>query len=141
MVNNSSEKGVETRQKAYSLIKFLKDCKSHQNKVFIDRGAIESAGESPLHLSGKKEILNFLGNCEGSKFNYVNTRVYKKGVGGIHPSVDSYKVEMVCWDLYVSFCLVKLKEENKWYIKSFHSDKSGETISIGDLVTAKISRE
>ncbi|WP_443097815.1 hypothetical protein [Treponema succinifaciens] len=131
----SQDEGEETRKKAYSLKDFLEDCKNHQEKVILDGNAKVSAETSPLHLHGKKEILDFISQHTESDFKYVNTKIFRKGVQGEKPPVDSYKINLAYWDLYIAFCIIKTT--NGWFIKSFHSDKSGETMTLGEMLLAR----
>lgn len=141
--NNAGDK---TRKKAYSLEKFLDYCKNHKNKVLIDESAIEDAGNSPLHLYSKKEILDYLAGVNLSEFEYVNTRTcgypnsyVMKANENKKPLVDSYKIKQRgFWDLYIAFCI--LKTADGWFIKSFHVDNTGETASLGEIMTLKIGK-
>lgn len=136
MINdNQYEEGEESRQKAYSLKDFLNDCDEHPEKIIIDVNAKVSAETSPLHLHGKNEILDFILQHVESDFKYVNTKTFRKGVYGEKPPVDSYKINLTYWDLYIAFCITKTK--NGWFIKSFHPDRSGETMTLGDMLLAK----
>lgn len=45
-----NNEGDKTSGKAYSLEKFLNDCKNHKDNILVDMSAIEDAGNSPLHL-------------------------------------------------------------------------------------------
>lgn len=130
---NSQLKGLETRNKAYSLTDFLSDCEHHPEKIMIDRGnALEKAKNSPLRLVGKSQILEFLTQYDESDFEYVNTKEYRNGIHGKHPPVDSYKLNITSWKLYISFCVIRTAN-NGWFIKSFHPD-DGDTMSIGNII-------
>ena len=130
------DEGEETRVKAYSLNDFLLDCKNCPEKVIVDGGAIQSAESSPLNLHGERGIIDFLSQLKESEFNYVNTKTYRKGRNGEKPPVDSYKIKQIGWDLYVAFCF--MKTNSGWFVKSFHPDNSGETMSIGNIILAKL---
>ena len=130
------DEGEETRVKAYSLNDFLQDCKNCPEKVIVDGAAIQSAENSPLNLHGEREIIGFLSQLEESEFNYVNTKTYRKGRNGEKPPVDSYTIKQTGWDLYVAFCF--MKTNSGWFVKSFHPDNSGETMSIGNIILAKL---
>lgn len=134
--NTNNEEEVETNQKAYCLKKFLEDCRKHPDKIMIDGAARQSAKNSPLQLNGKEEILNFISQHKEQDFNYVNTKEYRKGLNGNKPPVDSYKISLNYWDLYIAFCIIKTT--NGWFIKSFHPDRSGETMSLGEMMFAKL---
>lgn len=135
-MKTSKKKGVETRGSAYSLKDFLIDCKNHPEKIMIDNGAKQSAKKTPLRLNGKAEILNFISQHKEHDFCYVNTKQFENGYHGEHPPVDSYKINQRTWDLYIAFCI--LKTQKGWYIKSFHSDDSGETMPVGEIIFAKL---
>lgn len=135
-METSKIQGVETRKKAYSLKDFLNDCKKYPEKIMIDNGAKQSAKNSPLRLNGKLEILNFISQYKEQDFCYVNTREFENGYHGEHPPIDSYKINQKTWDLYIAFCI--LKTQSGWYIKSFHSDNTGETMSLGEMIFAKL---
>ncbi len=136
MKKSKYEEGEETSKKAYNLNNFIKDCINNPEKVIVDLRAIENAEKLPLNLHGEREIINFLSQQELTSFKYVNTKKYRKGLNGEKPPVDSYKIKQYGWDLYVAFCFMKIN--TGWYIKSFHSDDSGEMISIGDMQIAKL---
>ncbi len=138
-MTNIKNKGVRLSKTAYSLNDFLNDCKYHQEKIMIDIGAKESAKNSPLRLNGKKEILDFLAQHEEQDFYYVNTSKFRNGVKGEYPLVDSYKINLNFWDLYIAFCFIKTSDG--WFIKSFHPDNSGETISLGEMILSKLLEE
>lgn len=130
----TNTEGDRTRTKAYRLKDFLDDCKN-QEKIMIDKRAEESAQQSPLHLYGKKAILDFLTQEKEEDFEYVNTKEFKNGVDGENPLVDSYKINFPNWDLYIAFCLIKVGKV--WFIKSFHPDKSGETLPLAEILRLK----
>lgn len=105
----------------------------------IDIRAKECAKNSPLRLNGKKEILDFIAQHKEQDFYYVNTSKFRNGVKGETPLVGSYKINLNFWALYIAFCFINTT--NGWFIKSFHPDKSGETISLGEMILSKLSEE
>lgn len=124
--------GNITNKKAYSLSDFINACKNKREYVLIDNNALKSASESPLRITNNRQIMDFISNHKESEFEYVNTKIYRKGFCNEHPNVDSYLVHLKFWDLYIAFCFVR--NISKWYIKSFHSDRIGETLTIGEFL-------
>lgn len=120
-----------TTTKAYSLSDFLNACKSKRKSVQISPQASIDAKNSPLQLYTKEKIFSFISKLKESDFDYINTKVFRKGMAGQHPCIDSYLVHLKFWDLYIAFYF--LHSNSMWFLKSFHPDNTGETISIEEI--------
>lgn len=123
-------KGDCIRQGYYELKDFLDSCRMQKNKVQVSPKALDDANNL-LHLANKNEVLAYIAQHKEEDFLFVNTEPFRKGVNGKHPLVDSYRIELRWYDLYIAFCF--LKTSKGWYIKSFHSSNA-ETISIGEML-------
>lgn len=128
-----NNKGAQRRPE-YILSDFLNDVKFHKQRVLLEPIVYEDA-KNLLRLYGKEQILNYITEFPESKFEFVNCEPYRKGINGDHPLVDSYKLELEWFDVYIAFCFTKTI--NGWCIKSLHSD-NGDTASIGSLIMKRL---
>lgn len=140
-LNSNQIQGAETRQKAYSLNKFLDDCKNHKDLVEIEPDAQDEAS-NVMHINcdstekTKVQILDQIALHGENEFEYINTKPFRKGINGDHPLVDAYRFNHAFINIYISFCIVRTK--NGWYVKSIHADGShsgfGDSMSIGEMI-------
>lgn len=140
-MNTNQNQGVGTRKKAYSLEKFLDDCKNHKNLVEILSDAQDEA-INVMHINGdtkekiKNQILDQIALHGVDEFEYKNTKPFKIGINGNHPLVDAYTFSHKFISIYISFGIVKT--EKGWFIKSIHADNShsgfGDSMSIGEMM-------
>lgn len=124
----------DKQRPAYLLSDFLNDAKRNKKKIIVANSVIESA-KNLLQLYGKDQILNYISEFSEHKFIFVNCEPYRKGFKNDHPLVDSYKIELKSYDLYIAFCFTRIT--NGWCIKSLHSDRN-DTISIGYMIKQKL---
>ena len=140
-MNRSQAQGEKTRKKAYSLEKFLDDCKHHKDCIQIDSDAMGEA-VNVMHTScdseeeTKVQILAQIASHGAEEFEYINTKPFRKGINGDHPLVDAYNFMHGFINMYIAFCIVQT--ENGWFIKSIHADDShsgfGDSMSIGEMI-------
>ena len=140
-MSRSQGQGAETRKKAYSLEKFLDDCRHHKDLIEIDSDAMDEA-VNVMHIScdseeeTKVQILNQIASHGEDEFEYINTKPFRKGINGNHPLVDAYSFMHGFINMYIAFCIVQTK--NGWFIKSIHADDShsgfGDSMSIGEMI-------
>lgn len=102
---------------SYSIKKFTDACKQGQNKVYVTRGARETA-RTDFRLNTEKDILNFIGYGGLENLKFDHTKLWENNPEPNEPvMVDSYGFYSGSLFGYIAFMF--REKTKKWIIKSF----------------------
>ena len=116
----------------YTFQEFVEACGSGVNKVFIFKGAKETA-KSDFNLSTESSVLNFIATGGVESPQFVNTKPWENNPNTkTNIMVDAYHFSSGLKYGYLAFMFQPATE--KWSIKSFKKQDDPRNLPFADLL-------